>query len=144
MQIKQTYTTGVLPLSGEVRWGGFIGVEAVYSARVVLGLDPANLNLDYAKGSDNPKDNAIYNDKVKVYPNPATNQISLAFENELQKEAVFELYDFNGKLILSKTIQAKTVFNTINLNAVKAGIYYYKLIMADEIIANNKLVIINR
>lgn len=122
----------------------FFGGDAVYSARVILGLDPVNLNLDYIKGYVSTKGNSIYIDRVKIYPNPATNQINLAFENELQKEAVFELYDFNGKLILSKTIQASTVYNTINLNMFKAGIYYYKLFTTNETIAKNKVVILNK
>lgn len=122
----------------------FTGGDAVYSARVILGLDPSDLNLDYIKAPDSKNDIYTYSDKVKIYPNPATNLINMAFENELQNEAIFELYDFNGKLILSKTIQTKTAFNTINLNMVKAGIYYYKLFTTNEILAKNKLVILNK
>ena len=122
----------------------FTGGDAVYSARVILGLDPSDLNLDYIKAPDSKNDIYTYSDKVKIYPNPATNQINMAFENELQNEAIFELYDFKGKLILSKTIQTKTAFNTINLNMVKAGIYYYKLFTTNEILAKNKLVILNK
>jgi len=122
----------------------FLGGEAVYSARVILGLDPADLNLDYVKNTDVTHSNMVYSDKVKVYPNPANEQINLAFENELSMEAEFELYDFSGKLLLRKTIEAKTVFNTINLKRVRAGIYYYKINTANETLANNKLVILNK
>jgi hypothetical protein len=120
------------------------GGDAVYSARVILGLDHADLNQDYAKSPDIPKDNTVFSDKVKVYPNPANEQINLAFENELSMEAEFELFDFSGKLLLSKTLEAKTVFNTINLIRVKAGIYYYKIYTANETLAKNKLVILNK
>jgi len=143
-QLKQIYTTGVLPLLGEVRWGGFMGGEAVYAARVILGLDPAILNLSYTKGPNVPKDNTIYSDKVNIYPNPASDLINIVFETETDKESVFELYDITGKIILSNKIQAKTTFYSINLNAVKAGIYYYKLIKTDELLANNKLVILTK
>ena len=116
------------------------GGDAVYSARVILGLDPADLNLDYVK---NPivMNNKSYADIVKVYPNPANELLNLVFDNELSKEAIFELYDFSGKLIISKTIKPKTVLNTINLTKAIDGIYFYKLYTANEILAKSKLVI---
>ena len=79
-----------------------------------------------------------------LVPNPATNQINVAFEKELRMDAVFELYDFSGKQILSTTIKANTTFSTINLNTVKAGIYYYKLTTINETLIKNKLVILNK
>jgi hypothetical protein len=122
----------------------FLGGEAVYSARVILGLDPANLNLDYVKAPDKPNDNFINSNKVRVYPNPAINSINIVFETLIDKNAIFELYDFSGKQILNTTIKANTTFSTINLNEVKAGIYYYKIFTIYETLANNKLVILNK
>jgi hypothetical protein len=122
----------------------FYGGEAVYSARVILGLDPTNLNLDYVKGPDKPNDNFINSNKVRVYPNPAINSINIVFETLIDKNAIFELYDFSGKQILNTTIKANTTFSTINLNEVKAGIYYYNLFTNNETLAKNKLVILNK
>ncbi len=141
---KEQISTAAAPLLlGEAGVRSF-GGEAVYSARVILGLDPADLNQDYAKRPNIPIEKVVYTNKIRVYPNPATNQINLAFEKELSMESVFEIYDFSGKLLLSKTLEAKTVFNTINLIRVKAGIYYYKIYTANETLAKNKLVILNK
>ncbi|MFZ4741200.1 MAG: T9SS type A sorting domain-containing protein, partial [Bacteroidales bacterium] len=128
----QTYTQAKASPSG--RFGGV----------VILGLDPANLKLAYSKGPNIPKDNIVVSDKLRIYPNPASDVINIAYETATDKESVFELYDFSGKLILSNTIKAKTTFRTINLNIVKAGIYYYKLFTIDEILAKNKLIILNK
>jgi len=81
---------------------------------------------------------------IKIFPNPALDLINIAFETVTYKESVFELYDITGKIILRNKIQAKTTFSTIHINAVKAGIYYYKLFTTDEILAKNKLILLKR
>jgi len=141
---KPISTTDSLTLLNIAMQLPFMGGEAVYSARVILGLDPVSLNLAYSKGPNIPKDNIVISDKLRIYPNPASDVINIVFETATDKESVFELYDFSGKQILSNTIKAKTTVSTINLNAVKAGIYYYKLFTTDEILAKNKLVILNK
>ena len=118
----------------------FIGGDAVYSARVILGLDPADLSLDYVKSPQSQTFSRDEIENVRLYPNPASDVVSLIFSNETKGNTVFELYDINSKKILLQNIPPKTTEFTINLNNIMSGIYYCK-ISNNEVLLKNKLII---
>lgn len=58
--------------------------------------------------------------KIKIYPNPIENELNIEALEDFENLKI-NLYDFNGKLILSKTINDNSLkINTSNLNS---GIY---------------------
>jgi len=71
-----------------------------------------------------------YNNKVtgvSVYPNPTTGQFTLSFGTTPPKQANAEIYNAQGKLVLTKTIQEAT--NTvIDLTGYAKGMYMIKLV----------------
>ena len=117
-----------------------LGGDAVYSARVILGLDPADLSLDYVKSPQSQTFSSNEIENVRLYPNPASDVVSLIFSNETKGNTVFELYDINRKKILLQNIPPKTTEFTINLINIKSGIYYCK-ISNNEVFLKNKLII---
>lgn len=60
----------------------------------------------------------------EVYPNPGTNQIRLRIASQY-KHSTFEMFDINGKLIISKRISGKC--GEINTGHLSSGIYIYRL-----------------
>jgi hypothetical protein len=59
---------------------------------------------------------------VKLFPNPATNQIKL--ETHMHKAYTVEVYDLSGKLVFSK--DAVYDHQSLDLSALEPGAYYLK------------------
>ncbi len=58
-----------------------------------------------------------------VYPNPFTNQLSIRLNNT-NSQAVFELFDAQGRKVLSTCVQNS---ETIDLTNIARGVYFYTL-----------------
>ena len=65
--------------------------------------------------------------QLKIYPNPATEEIHFDITPNLQNHRKYELklYDMVGKLVLTQTLHPYE--NTISVSHLKAGIYNYRL-----------------
>ena len=65
--------------------------------------------------------------QLKIYPNPATEEVHFDITPTLQKNFgyVLKLYDMVGKLVLTQTLQPYE--NTISVSHLKVGIYSYRL-----------------
>jgi len=75
---------------------------------------------------------------LKVYPNPAHNQISVELINENFKKVNFKLYDTNGKLIKNIIPElSSTIRKQININELKSGNYILKVVIDNSIIVVN-------
>ncbi|MFQ3579779.1 MAG: T9SS type A sorting domain-containing protein, partial [Bacteroidales bacterium] len=57
--------------------------------------------------------------KIKIYPNPARDFISIISNNPINK---FEIYDSQGRLISKQTINSTEI--EINIATIKEGVYY--------------------
>ena len=76
----------------------------------------------------------VHSSKSKVYPNPFTNQIQIDSEKPIQN---LELFDVNGKLILSK--KSISELNS-NLNQLQKGIYILQITYPNQQKENIKLI----
>ncbi len=74
-------------------------------------------------------------EKLKVYPNPFSNQIT--FNTSTNEEATVFIYDFLGQQILKQTFSNST---TVNTEQLANGIYFYELKNADRIITTGKVI----
>lgn len=70
-----------------------------------------------------------------MYPNPFSDQISFSL-NDSNKQVVFELFNLQGRKVLSKRISGSESINTSNLDS---GIYIYNLLL-DGKMQSGKLV----
>jgi hypothetical protein len=123
--------------------------KAVYQARMLLGfVDTAQYCNECEiifPPSDNKRliiGNKDNNDIVKLYPNPAKNEITIEFNYLIEENILFELYDVLGNKVMCRQLlrnNNKVNVSTKNLNQ---GIYFYKIILNNNIIASDKLVII--
>ncbi len=68
--------------------------------------------------------------EINIYPNPATNFITINVI-ESYKDALFELFNVNGKLVLSKNIHHN---ESINIGTLNKGLYIYKATNGQKII----------
>ena len=72
--------------------------------------------------------------QLTLYPNPATTQ----FMVELTENAVVEIVDVQGKLVLNQSYQAG--LNTIDISGLEKGVYIVTA-MVNNRIAQQKLII---
>lgn len=72
--------------------------------------------------------------EMVVYPNPATNEISLNFELKQQENVIFCIYDHSGRLISkwNQNLASGLHSKEINLNDFTSGLYLLELTTLDS------------
>jgi fermentation-respiration switch protein FrsA (DUF1100 family) len=58
-----------------------------------------------------------------VFPNPATDQITVAFNQKTKAPIQFDLYDISGRLVLTSTENSNELKKEINLEKIDKGSY---------------------
>jgi mannan endo-1,4-beta-mannosidase len=79
------------------------------------------------------------NFNISVYPNPTKGRFTLSLGNEPAQNAIVNIYNLQGKLLLSKIFR-NTSISTIDLSGHPKGIYLAK-IWIDGILYNQKICI---
>jgi len=117
----------------------YLGGDAVYSARVMLGLDPDDYGVSY-RLAEPVKQNNIENG-IRVYPNPANNEITIEFVNyDNLQNAELQIYDLLGSLIFSRKLTENVTH--ISVAELQSGLYFYNIVVNNNCIAKEKLVIL--
>lgn len=106
--------------------------SAVYQARSIIDWDGFCINSQHK--STNQFDQEFHlPSSVKVYPNPAQNNITIESLNEIIE---LKLYDFKGVEVLKKSCNSKKELIFINL---PAGIYMMQIETSEGIILIEKI-----
>ena len=79
---------------------------------------------------------ASRNDELNIYPNP--NNGSFVIETNNTTTKTLQVYDVNGKLVLTQTINGKT---TVDASSLNEGVYNISL-LSNEGVVNKRLVIV--
>lgn len=82
------------------------------------------LHLSGTVGIDNSD---VTPKELSIYPNPATESVSLQFCSEKQETAKLELFDISGKLIFSQSTEINQGQNTLKLSGFGKGNYIVSL-----------------
>jgi len=116
--------------------------DAVYTARVMLNIDPTDIGLDYAK-HPTIKPQPTTENTVKVYPNPANTQFTIAFKDVINSNAIVELYGSMGNMVLIDYMQKGTYIKNIDVSKLNSGLYFYNISINGAKVSSGKLTIIN-
>jgi len=120
----------------------YIGGDAVYSARVMLGINPNDYNLAYRLARPTDSIQTIYNDNlVSIYPNPASTQLTIEFNYNLETSSAFILYDITGRKVLEQNLSKNSNKFTLDISSLQNGVYFYKTSSDNSI--KGKLIINN-
>jgi hypothetical protein len=76
-----------------------------------------------------------------VFPNPAYNDIYIMFDEALEKKAKAELFDINGKLIMSKELFPGNKLYETALKDCSEGFYFLRITSDNQFVGLHKLVI---
>jgi len=77
------------------------------------------------------------NNQVNIYPNPASTSFQVVWTGN-NKQATMNMYDVNGRLVLSQTINGRT---SIDVGILNEGVYNISII-SNEGVVNKRLVIV--
>ena len=80
-------------------------------------------------------------DDVMVYPNPAINEITVAYNIKGEEKATFVIYDLLGRERIKTTFYGGVITATINVSALETGVYLYSLQKQDKTTFTGKLII---
>ncbi|MBN1416062.1 MAG: T9SS type A sorting domain-containing protein [Bacteroidales bacterium] len=130
--LKYTYNTD------EIRVVAFIQDEStreVYQA----AIDKYDLHVGIKK------DNTIHlsnsSNGFIVFPNPVYNEACLRFDETLNKEARIDLFDINGKLVMTKELFPGTNQYAVTMDDCPNGFYFIRITSDNQFIGLQKLVI---
>jgi hypothetical protein len=79
----------------------------------------------------------IKEDEVIVYPNPATNYVTISCKNA--KQVIIS--DLLGHKISDNKLDSKVLENKIQLNNISPGVYFYKVFKLYNSVYTGKLII---
>lgn len=76
-----------------------------------------------------------------VYPNPASTQLTLAYELANVEQAHFELLDVTGRIMLTMTLSPNTTSTSINISKLTRGVYLYRYVVNNNALHTGKIVL---
>jgi hypothetical protein len=94
-------------------------------------------DCDLYVGNENPLNKPL----IKVYPNPAVDQLYIDIKEIDGGDVYFQLFDLLGREINTQVISEK--FSTISLKALTPGMYIYSILKGPKKVKTGKLNIIN-
>ena len=65
--------------------------------------------------------------KIKVFPNPVTEIMTIQFDTPFDEEIIMDVIDYQGKTFKSDIIESAVTNKQVNLQDIPAGIYYLRL-----------------
>jgi hypothetical protein len=98
---------------------------------------------DYKDGFVGIQDVDVQKEKIWIYPNPASDYFDVLLSSPLVKEAVMEVIDINGRVVLIRDLKkGESEFKIEDLNLVD-GLYSIRIKINSEMIEQAKLMILN-
>ena len=94
------------------------------------GSNPAVMSCSSAAGVEETVLENLY-----VYPNPASQELNFNFSSTIDSEAIVEVYNIIGEVVLTYSFDAKTGANaqTLNINSLPNGQYIAKVTMENQV-----------
>jgi len=139
-EIYEFDSTWYATLSDIAQQNPISGGMAVYTARVMLGVDYDDNSPEEESriaAGENSKDKFIH-----VYPNPAADEITVEYSLNDDEQGVIIISDMTGRELLKQTIAGGMNVIQISTSEIANGIYHLNLKVNDELIGNQKLVIV--
>ena len=79
-------------------------------------------------------------DEVIVYPNPAVNQITVAYNINIKEKAKFAIYDLLGRERIKTNFDGLVNKAIVNVSGLETGVYLYTLQKQDQTTFTGKLI----
>lgn len=94
----------------------FLNVGKSMGDQMILAINDMAYCPSLSEPSVNDKPN-----RISVYPNPASNTISIDMRSLMNENAVIKLYDMSGRVVIIRQLLGSTV--TLDVSALTKGVY---------------------
>ena len=115
----------------------YLGGDAVYSARILLGIDAMDYGIQY-RGEGTSIEFEPTQSGVNVYPNPVQNQLHIDILKPVTEQVFVRVYNSTGTELAYNKVNGIT--GTINTEQFAAGIYLYKVYTLNKILQQGKFI----
>jgi hypothetical protein len=117
------------------------GGDAVYSARVLLGLEVHEYvpNTQRTAGQEMEISEFV---EPSIYPNPANGEVNLSYSLSGGQSGTFELFDMIGNKITAYQLSDSDTVLSFFTKEMAAGVYLYKLTIGGELIKADKFIVV--
>jgi hypothetical protein len=113
--------------------------RAVYSARVLLDLP---IDYFYLNSQRNLQDPGVPQVSVfLVYPNPATNFVTIEFDSATNNPLIVELIDITGKTVWAQTLPSDILIHQIPTSETIPGVYLLRARTEEEVLGTSRIII---
>jgi lysyl endopeptidase len=118
--------------------------EAVYMARVMLGLDDEEFGNNNSNRLAPPAQNAETNvqGQTSIYPNPSTHYVTLETNFPENSSVQYQIYDLNGRIVTSGNLSSGTSRTTLNTSQMAEGVYQVSFLVNGNLFETKKIVIL--
>lgn len=79
--------------------------------------------------------------KIKITPNPAKNKVNIGFENNVYKELNLQIFNINGKEVLTRQLHTYPQSTEIDISKLSKGVYLVAVKNKERIVGREKLVV---
>ena len=114
----------------------FYGICRDEEIDIDFGIDaPMNSKSTMAVSEESvdSKNIAIY-----VYQNPADEELNILLNSLPEGRTTVEFHDVTGRLVLFEEIKDNST--SINISSLKQGVYMYRIVNGDDVIARDRIV----
>ncbi len=134
LQVMVERNTGVSSAYANSVLCFFYGICRDEEPEIDFDIDaPINSKSTTEVVEENAEPLAIY-----VYPNPADEELNILLNSLPEGKTMIEFHDVTGRLVLSEEI--KSANTSINISSLKQGVYMYRIINGENIIARDRIV----
>ena len=85
----------------------------------------------FSSGCTNVRVDEMSSESVLIYPNPATNQITVDLNGLEERNSVLKMYDYSGRVVIEK--QSNSVA-TIDVSYLVKGVYTLEVPTSDQVV----------
>ncbi len=112
--------------------------DAVYSARVMLGMEPDEDGFDF-RTEEHPAFTRVKMCECFIYPNPASDNFNIDYDLGDYNNLSIEVTDILGRNLIHKELDKDEYRTQINTENFPSGIYLVKIKAASETIFQSKI-----
>ncbi|MBK7133180.1 MAG: T9SS type A sorting domain-containing protein [Bacteroidales bacterium] len=126
-QVKQE----VIASAGGYNTGGNLSISWTLGETIIPTFKNGNLILTHGFQQQliitSVEENIDILVNIKVFPNPASDNLNIRFEEPIDGEVVITIIDSQGRLIKTETIEATTTEKQISLQELGGGVYFLRM-----------------
>jgi hypothetical protein len=115
----------------------FSGVVKVYAVSACGNSAAKSMTVSYCKSAIGMNNGVREENAISIYPNPATNQLTVNSEQLTVKE--IQLYNVIGECVFKATVTDNQ--STINISQLSNGMYFVRLLDVDSNVLHSQTVI---